>query len=243
MIHRPKLIDIVETGDGSKTLHDRHRDLHYRSTHGARQESDHVFVRGTRLHEREPPWTILELGFGAAVNFTGTVAALPDGAALNYHAVEHAPVYAENVDFHPGPAGDVAREALKQAERSGQTVHCSADDGRIELSLHLVDWSTFRHPELRADAVYFDPFGPRSDPNSWTVECFEVARDHMSPEAILGTYSAASDVKRAMFHAGFNVASAPGPGRKREVTFASLSQEALAPYDLLSRERYVEGNE
>jgi tRNA U34 5-methylaminomethyl-2-thiouridine-forming methyltransferase MnmC len=46
-----------------------------------------------------------------------------------------------------------------------------------------------------------------------------------------------------MFHAGFNVASAPGPGRKREVTFASLSQEALAPYDLLSRERYVEGNE
>jgi tRNA U34 5-methylaminomethyl-2-thiouridine-forming methyltransferase MnmC len=240
MNKRPHDIDIVETGDGSKTLHDRDRDLHYRSTHGARQESNHVFVHGTGLTEVAPPWTVLELGFGAAVNFTGTVSALPPDGRLTYHAVEYAPVEPEYVGFHEGLGGDIAAEALRRVNRGDEEVVVVSGDGCIELHLHLLEWTEFRVAGVTADAVYFDPFGPRNEPDSWTARCFEVARDHMGPEAVLGTYSAASDVKRAMFEAGLHVASAPGPGRKREVTFASLSREALQSYELLSRDTYLD---
>jgi tRNA U34 5-methylaminomethyl-2-thiouridine-forming methyltransferase MnmC len=240
MNERPNDIDIVETGDGSKTLHDRDRDLHYRSTHGARQESNHVFVQGTGLAEVTPPWTVLELGFGAAVNFTGTVSTLPPDGRLTYHAVEYAPVEPEYVGFHRGLGGDMAEEALRGVRLGDEEVIVVSEDRRVELHLHLVEWTHFDVDDLAADAVYFDPFGPRSEPASWTARCFDVAREHMRPDAVLGTYSAASDVKRAMFEAGLHVATAPGPGRKREVTFASPSREALQSYELLSRDRYLD---
>ncbi|MFB6262634.1 MAG: MnmC family methyltransferase, partial [Bradymonadaceae bacterium] len=126
----------------------------------------------------------------------------------------------------------LARRALASAREPHSPVRVSGPDGRIELVLHLREWTTF-DADLSADAVYYDPFGPKAEPESWTVECFEMAREQIADDALLGTYSAASDVKRAMAEAGFAVATAPGTGRKREVTFASPSPEALEPYELL----------
>ncbi|MFB6262635.1 MAG: hypothetical protein ABEL76_03255, partial [Bradymonadaceae bacterium] len=85
---------IVETGDGSHTLYDPERDVHFRSTHGAVEESRHVFVEGTHPLDRASPVTILELGFGAGVNFVQTLRHLREqhpGARMTYHAVERAP--------------------------------------------------------------------------------------------------------------------------------------------------------
>ena len=61
-----------DTEDGSTTLYDSQLDVHYRSTHGAKTESMTVFIHGTRLPQRQRPWTVLELGFGSAVNFMQT---------------------------------------------------------------------------------------------------------------------------------------------------------------------------
>lgn len=243
MVYRPDNVDIVETNDGSHTLWDRDRDVRYRSMHGARDESNHVFVEGTRLVDRPAPWRVLELGFGAGVNFCETVRALhdrhPDGQ-LAYHTVDRAPVGPDCLSFHDGPAGRMARQALEALDlQAPRTVTVTGFDGRVTLHLHPMEWESFQNDELRADAVYFDPFGPRNEADSWTDACFEVAVEHMASDALLGTYSAASDVKRAMFRAGLEVATAPGPGRKREITFASPSAEALSLYEQLSRDRYL----
>ncbi|MFW5966138.1 MAG: MnmC family methyltransferase [Persicimonas sp.] len=236
----------METEDGSKSLYDSKRQLHYRSRWGACSESRHVFVDGTRVANSASPWRVLELGFGAAINFGQTVAALLEqkGERLEYHAVEYAPVAPGDLSFHTGVAGRLARRALQEVGRSSDPVRVEGLEGRVELWLHPVGWLDFERPDLRADAVYFDPFGPRNEPDSWTIDCFVTARRHMAPEALLGTYSAATAVKRAMFAAGFHVATAPGPGPKREITFASPSRarlEARPELELLDRRHYLRG--
>ncbi|QDG50229.1 tRNA (5-methylaminomethyl-2-thiouridine)(34)-methyltransferase MnmD [Persicimonas caeni] len=240
-------IDIVETADGSKTLYDRQKQVHYRNMAGAQTESRYVFLEGSGLVQRPAPWRVLELGFGAAVNFTQTVAAFEAqraaGGRLEYHAVEYAPVSPELLDFHAGEAGDMARAALGEARDTGEVATVTSTDGLLELHVYPVKWVDFESPGLDAHAVFYDPFGPRSEPDSWTVECFENARRHLAADGVLATYSAATHVKRKLFEAGFCVASAPGPGRKREVTFASPTRETLEGrdgFEMLSRDKYLE---
>lgn len=239
-------IEVVETRDGSKTLYDRQRNLHYRSVWGAAREARYVFLEGTGLVDRPGPWTVLELGFGAAVNFCQTVEAClaREEIRLDYHAVEYAPVDSDKLAFQPGEAGRMAREALATlADVPGEPARVTGADGRVSLTVYPTRWREFDAPELRADAVYYDPFGPRREPESWSVECIEVARRHMADHAVLATYSAASQVKRTLFAAGLHVGTAPGLGAKREVTFAALSADVFAgreEVELSSRSRYLE---
>ncbi|MFP4598871.1 MAG: tRNA (5-methylaminomethyl-2-thiouridine)(34)-methyltransferase MnmD [Persicimonas sp.] len=253
-LHNPNDITVVDTRDGSKTLYDKDKQVHYRSVWGARRESRYVFVEGSGLTRRPAPWRVLELGFGAAVNFTQTVEAClrTPGATLDYHAVEYAPVEPSLLEFHRTEAGDIARRALAQLGETGeptavepallQPASVEGCDGRVRLNLYPTRWLDLSARDLLADAIYYDPFGPRSEPDSWSTECFEVAARHMAPHAILATYSAATHVKRAIFAAGLVAATAPGPGRKREITFAAHTPDILEGRDgleLLSRDRYL----
>lgn len=243
-VYRPDQVEVVETGDGSHTLFDRERDVHYSSLHGAVDESRHIFVEGTGLSDRQPPWHVLELGFGAGINFVETCRALrshTEMGKLIYHAVDYAPVSPESVEFHEMTDGSLVTRVLAAVDlERPTTVEVASSDERIELHLHPQSWLKLDLPDFRADAVYYDPFGPKSEPDSWTSACFEVAKRHMRAEALLGTYSAATRVKRAMFEAGFSVASASGPGPKREITFASRDPKNLSAYDILNRADYLD---
>ena len=247
-------IDIIETADGSRTLYDRDRHISYRAKAGAVTESRFVFVEGSGLVARPGPWRVLELGFGAAVNFTQTVRALLEAGVerLDYHAVEYAPVAAELLAFHDGEAGELARRALGLAADGGQAVQVVGFDGRVCLHLYPMAWLDVAREldaggdTLRVDAVYFDPFGPRSEPESWTTACFALARAHMTPDALLATYSAATRVKRRLLEAGLHVGRANGPGRKREITFAAREPgvlEARADVELIDPAHYLEGDD
>ncbi|MFB6372868.1 MAG: MnmC family methyltransferase, partial [Bradymonadaceae bacterium] len=155
-------------------------------------------------------------------------------------AVDYAPVSPDLLDFHDGKAGRMVRAALRQIDPDAPaSVRVDDDAGRITLHLHPVDWTGLALEDFRADALYYDPFGPKSEPDSWTTDCFEVARAHMTPDALLGTYSAATRVKRAMVAADLAIATAPGPGPKHEITYAARRPEALADHELLDRRKYL----
>lgn len=241
----PASTDAVErfqTEDGSYSLVDRDRQLHYSSTHGAADEARHVFVEGTRVFQTDPPWQLLEFGFGGGVNFVQTVQTRNerdrDGDVV-YHAVEHRPVSPDVVDFHQGTAGRLVQKALARvAGAPDETVSVQSEDASIQLHLHTRDWHGLDLPDVSADAVYFDPFGPGSQPDAWTTEAFQVANRHLAEHGRLTTYSAATDVKRAMFEAGLHVASAPGAGPKREMTVAAPTSDALSGLDLLDPADY-----
>ena len=65
MIERP----VVPTADGSLTLWDERTRQHYHSLHGARRESEHVFIKnGLDPFLGNEDLRILELGFGTGLN-------------------------------------------------------------------------------------------------------------------------------------------------------------------------------
>ncbi len=246
MTSKSKLSQVVsfETADGSTTLVDEERNLHYRSRHGAKSESQHVFLDGTNLRRQKGEWRVVELGFGAAVNFTQTVAAFRKSKSVErliYHSVDWRPVTARHLDFHCGEGGILARRALAAVHDGQHTlVEIESTDGAIELHLHARPWDEVQLPPNWADAFFFDPFSKRANPEAWTTASFSRAKAAMDDGARLATYSAATSVKQAMFKAGLWVASAPGPGRKREMTVASPSREPLDGLTLLERSRYLE---
>lgn len=230
-----------DTKDGSTTLYDSQLDVHYRSTHGAKTESMTVFIHGTQLSQRQSPWTVLELGFGSAVNFLQTVETLVEQTQqapghLTYHAVEYAPVQGADLAHLPGEAGQLARQAVDALQDVSQVhFNIKLDQLTVDLTLHRCAWHQFDQPSLKANAIYHDPFGPKTNPQGWTVEAFEVAAKHLAQEGILATYSAAGHVRRAMRDAGLYCATSPGPGFKREITFAAHHRAALAHATIIEK--------
>lgn len=248
----PDLDQVVafETEDGSTTLFDQVRGVHYRSHHGAVSESRYVFLGGTGLLEREGEWRVAELGFGAAVNFTQTVRAFREAEQVErliYHSVDWRTVTPEHLDFHEGEGGELARQAAAMVHaRPGEVAFVESQDERIALYLHPLPWEEVEFGEFRAQAFFQDPFSIRVNPEAWTAEYFRWARQVLEEDGFLATYSAATAVKRALFEAQFWVASMAGPGRKREMTVASPAREALegrSELTLLERSRYIQEEE
>ncbi len=231
-----------ETADGSYTLFDEARGVHYRSHHGAVTESRHVFLGATGLLERAGEWIVAELGFGAAVNFTQTVRAFrerPYVERLTYHTVDWRPVTPDHLPFHDGEPGDLARQALELAGEATAPVRVSSQDAAIDLILYPTPWENADLQVDDAQAFFHDPFARNVNPEAWTAETFRWARAALRDDGRLATYSAATPVRRAMFEAGLHVATAPGPGRKREITVAAPTAEALDPFELLPRQKYL----
>lgn len=91
-------------------------------------------------------------------------------------------------------------------------------------------------PRARAVDVFFhDPFSPEASPECWSPEAFGQLLSWAKPNATLRTYGAATQARAAMAQAGWHVARAPGAMGKREMTLASPSPEALAPFPIVDR--------
>lgn len=112
----------------------------------------------------------------------------------------------------------------------GRHVH-----GGVTLELLPVLWQQQQVAPRHFDAYYHDPFGPRVSPDCWTVDCFRWAGAALKAEGRLLTYGAASAARSAMRESGLVVARAPGAGRKREMTVASPSLQALEGLKLWKR--------
>lgn len=213
---------IESTADGSQTLFSEEYGLHYHSTHGAIQESEHVFIKEGLLRSVKKELNILEIGLGTGLNALLTLRnAEEDQLKVNY----------EGLELNPVPE-----------EIWSQILYCEQME-RPELSpsfsaIHLAPWNDwipisdffqlkktlqdFREADFGSnqDLVYFDAFGPGSQPELWTIEIFNRLYASMAHEGILTTYSAKGDVRRALISAGFKVEKRPGPPGKREMLVA-----------------------
>ncbi len=72
--------------------------------------------------------------------------------------------------------------------------------------------------------VYWDAFSPDTQPELWTPEIFSRMASRMSPGAILVTYSAKGDVRRALSAAGMTVEKLPGALGKRHMVRSERRQ-------------------
>lgn len=211
--------EILQTLDGSTTIHLPDWNESYHSKHGAIQEAYHVFIKnGMSLFEGKSI-SILEIGFGTALNaFITFLEAQKLNQTIEYVGVEAYPISAEEV-----LSMNYVSELNAEAERSFfETMHkCSWEEQNfISDDYTLTKRKQFFEEisdENKFDLIYFDAFGYRVQPELWSTEIFEKMYKALKENGVLVTYAARGVVKRSMIEVGFTVEKLAGPPGKREM--------------------------
>lgn len=212
-------LKVIKTEDGSYTIYNEILDETYHSTHGALQESNHVFINHGLHLINSKSFKILEIGFGTGLNAALTYLESQDSdITINYTALEPYPLRAEIInEVAKGYPQNIAETMilLSQSE-GGRPVSFGSHFG---FTLHLAQLQTFNFID-KYDLIYFDAFAPGKQPDMWTLEIFKKLFDVLNPGGLLTTYCAKGQVKRNLKQAGFTVKTFPGPPGKREMTVA-----------------------
>ena len=206
------------TDDGSHTLYVDKLDEPYHSTHGALQESMHVFIEQGLLTLSKPKLNILEMGFGTGLNALLTMHFARQGKQeVHYHAVEKYPL--SKAEY-----SQLNFEQLMDGAPTGflNLIH----DAEWEKSIQISDgFSLFKEQaDFRSmnlprdfDLVYFDAFSPDKQPELWSTEVFATIAKSTRKGAVLVSYSSKGIVRRTLTSCGFNIKKVPGPPGKREM--------------------------
>jgi tRNA U34 5-methylaminomethyl-2-thiouridine-forming methyltransferase MnmC len=217
--------ELIITSDGSHSLHVPDLNENYHSTHGALQESLHVFIRHGYDYQRTlSTISVLEIGLGTGLNALLTVKAAEEvGKSTFYTAVEAYPLpdnvtrqlnYPVMLD-HPQAGAWFARihsATWGIEELITDKFKLMKVGGRLQ---------TVVLPGNFFDVVYFDAFAPQKQPEMWSRDLFMKVYDTMKEQGCLVTYCARGQVKRDLRAVGFLVESLPGPPGKREMIRAT----------------------
>ena len=210
--------DLIITEDGSHTLFVPAIDECYHSTHGAVQESKHIFIEAALKQCTKTEIRVLEIGLGTGLNaFLTMIEAERSDKKIHYTSLEKYPVEvgkALQLNY-PEAFPAVSREIFELLHTSvwGEEVQIGSNFWLTKIE---ADFTQFNFNEM-FDVVYFDAFSPEKQPEMWSVELFEKIFIQCNPGAALTTYCAKGVVRRAMQSAGFQVERLPGPPGKRQI--------------------------
>lgn len=215
--------EIITTADGSKTIQFPELREQYHSVHGAINEANHVFIKNgfhflqKKFHIKGPV-KVLEMGFGTGLNaFLTLLESKKNKINVDYVGVEAYPI------------------TISEMNQLNYANLINPNEQAIFEKMHKIPWEQlvtmtsdfelqkrkqfFNQIEDRKifDLIYFDAFGARVQPESWTVAIFSRMFKAMNDQGVLVTYSAKGSVRRAMLEVGFEVERLPGPPGKREM--------------------------
>ncbi len=211
--------EIIQTADGSHTIHLEDWNEQYHSKHGAIQEAYHVFIKNGLDQFTKKEISILEIGFGTGLNAIITqLESQKHGINIHYTGVEKYPVEWEEAKL----LNYVAQLGHDQLHSIFKKMHECPWEEEIEITSNFCltklqkDFVEIDN-NSQFDLVYFDAFGARVQPELWTEELFQIMYTCLRNKGVLVTYSAKGSVRRAMQTVGFEVERLPGPPGKREM--------------------------
>ena len=215
--------EILQTLDGSTTIHLPDWNESYHSKHGAIQEAYHVFIKNGLSLFQGKSISILEIGFGTALNaFITFLESQKALQTIDYVGVEAYPISAEEVLLM-----NYVSELEAEKERPiFELMHQSnwEEKNPISPNFTLTKRKQFFDEisdENQFDLIYFDAFGYRVQPELWSTEIFEKMYKALKLNGVLVTYAARGVVKRSMIEVGFTVEKLAGPPGKREMFSAT----------------------
>lgn len=213
-------ISLRKTEDGSDTLYNKVIDECYHSVHGAKNESNHIFIQSAFLQCKKQEISVFEVGFGTGLNaFLTFLKSKETKQKVYYETVELYPV---SHDFYSTLNYTETDEELSIFEKLHQSEwdKCSKINSDFSLFKHLGDMKELKIKN-KFDIVYFDAFSPEKQPDMWNKCIFEKLYNVMNQGAILTTYCAKGVVRRTLQEVGFVVERLAGPIGKREILRAT----------------------
>lgn len=215
-------IEKIITADGSSSLSLVGQNEHYHSTHGAIQEAKHVYLASGldyffNSHHLITKANILEVGFGTGLNaLLSLLFATQNKIALNYTSIEAYPLKWEVVkDLNYPELLDLSHQQFQLLHdlpwNRFEKVKSYFSLRKIEIKLEEIDFMN------EFDVVFFDAFGPRTQPELWEKPIFKKIYKAMKTPSVFVTYSAKGQVRRNLKEVGFEVEKISGPPGKREM--------------------------
>ena len=103
-------------------------------------------------------------------------------------------------------------EAIHRAEW-GHLVELQPEKKLLKIETKLENYV----PSEKVNLVYFDAFGPNTQPEMWLPSQLQRCYDALEEGGIFVTYCAKGQVRRDLVSCGFEVERLPGPPGKREM--------------------------
>ena len=209
--------EIIQTLDGSTTIHLPEINESYHSKHGAIQEAYHVFIKkGLSLFD-DTSVSILEIGFGTGLNaFITYLESQKKQQSINYVGVEAYPV-----SFDEAMQMNYGKELGTNNEMFAKMHSCDWEVTQtFSTAFSLRKRKQFFQDiseENEYDLIYFDAFGFRVQPELWSDVIFKKMYNALKLNGVLVTYACRTSIKKAMIDAGFTVEKLPGAPGKREM--------------------------
>ena len=229
---------IVQTGDGSYTFYSPDYDETYHSSSGALQEAFSKFCEPCKISElaQRGAINILDIGFGLGYNLLSALhmaRRVNSACTIKITSLEKEVLSPQTLNSIIVPQEySEDYELVKKAAYS-----LRYEENNIKIMLLEGDArKTIRKLINQYDAVFFDPFSVKKNPEMWSVEFFREIGKRKTDEARLATYSASTPVRCGLIEAGFMIGPAPGDGIKKEGTLASKKGDVgLFSNKILSR--------
>jgi tRNA U34 5-methylaminomethyl-2-thiouridine-forming methyltransferase MnmC len=218
---------IITTSDGSSSLLNTTLNETYHSTHGAIQESSHVFIKNGLQYfiDKINPASVsvFEVGFGTGLNaLLALVLTEKNNIKVDYTSIEAFPVDWEVASHLNYPVQLGGNELLARF----QQLYLAAWNKKIKItaSFSLQKMKTaiqdFDFRSDQYDVVFFDAFAPAKQPEMWTLPVLEKICSAMKSKGVFVTYCAKGQLKRDLRSLGMLVETLPGPPGKREMVRA-----------------------
>jgi len=214
-------IKIITTEDGSHSLLNETLDETYHSRHGAKQESNYVFIdKGLNFfvdQNSAKAVSILEIGFGTGLNALLTAKkSSADQITINYTTIETDPLPPEIWKTLNYSLNNLLFEDIHEANwNEWVSLTPTFKLFKNQISLQQV---VFNDEEF--DVIYFDAFAPNKQPEMWTYEMLEKVYRALKLNGVFVTYCAKGQLKRDLKTLGMSVESLSGPPGKREMVRA-----------------------
>ncbi len=218
---------ILQTADGSQTLFSQEHNETYHSSSGALKEAFSKFCEPCKISElaQRGAINILDIGFGLGYNLLAAlhmVKAANSFCTIEITSLEKEILSPQTLNSITVPQKySIDYEIIKKAANA-----LSCNEKGVKISILKGDArKTIRELTNRYDAVFFDPFSVKKNPEMWSVDFFREIGERMTDEAILATYSASTPIRCGLIEAGFRIGPAPGDGMKKEGTLASKKED------------------
>ncbi len=226
----------VVTSDGSMTMMHPTLGEAYHSRLGARREAEELYINASGYRQAilgPGPITVLDVGLGLGYNALMTIdtwlSAKPK-ADLRLSSLESNRALIDTLLSGRAPWQanwpDIWIQTCRLVRWQGDLCW-SIDLQHPETDAHL-SWRIFcveaskmdgTHPALTwcgpLRFIWQDPFSPRSNPDLWRCEWFELLRQKADPKAVMMTYSVARTVKDSVTKSGWSYELISGAGEKR----------------------------
>ncbi|MDA3816209.1 MAG: tRNA (5-methylaminomethyl-2-thiouridine)(34)-methyltransferase MnmD [Prolixibacteraceae bacterium] len=214
------LREIIKTEDGSHTFYLPEIDEHYHSTHGAIQESTHIFINAGLHKIEKKSVNILEVGFGTGLNaLLSIIESERTQQKINYFGIEKFPLTEEEyseLNYSELTGFDCKPTFISMHDRNwNEEIKLTANFKLKKIQADILDFEFTTLP--RFDLIFYDAFAPNKQADVWDKTIFEKIYHHSEQGAIFVTYCAQGAVRRNLIQAGFKVDRIPGPPGKREM--------------------------